>query len=377
MHRDFRARYLVFAVLCAVVGAFLCACSDLVSVHQGPQGSGIKAERWYEAEQLFRNDDRWLGGDGAYSVDLGAARVLWLFGDSLVGRGYSRDRSGAAVVRNTVAIQRGYNPAEATASFYWNIEKGRPDAFFPSPGPSWYWPGSGTLVENRLVIFLMEIEAADNELGFDAAGWAAVIVKNPRGEPSRWNIQQLKTPANEFGVIVGSAGSMVLDGYLYAFGTQRADHGAYLVRWQVADAARGDLMNPQWWTGKAGWVDQGLLTHRPAPVFTDAQMEFTVHYEKAAGRFLEIQTEGFPDGCVVYRRAMSLTGPWSEKKNLYCPRGTEDEPVFFYAGKAHPCLKGADLVCTYAVNSPDEHRVLKNHDLYYPVFVRVSVTDRW
>jgi hypothetical protein len=74
---------------------------------------------------------------------------------------------------------------------------------------------------------------------------------------------------------------------------------------------------------------------------------------------------------------MNLTGPWSEKKSLYCPRGTEGDPVLFYAGKAHPCLKGADLVCTYAVNSLDEHRVLKNHDLYYPVFVRVSVTDRW
>lgn len=376
MRQGFRKRCCVFAVVCVAACAFLCACGDLGSRHQGPSGSGLKAERWHEADRLFRNDDRWLGGDGAYSVDLGAARVLWLFGDSLIGPGYSRDRAGAAVVRNTVAIQRGYNPAQASSAFYWNVEEGRPEAFFRSSGPTWHWPGSGVLAENRLVIFLMEIEAADNELGFDAAGWTAVIVKNPRAEPSRWNIQRMKTPANEFGVIIGSAGSMVLGGYLYAFGTQRVDHGAYLVRWKLADAARGDLMHPQWWTGKDGWVEQGLLTHRPAPVLADAQMEFTIHYEEAIGRFLEIQTEGFPDGCLVCRRAMSLTGPWSEKKSLYCPRGPGDESVLFYAGKAHPCLEGADLVCTYAANSLDERRVLKSHDLYYPVFVRVSVTDR-
>ncbi|MDX9760527.1 MAG: DUF4185 domain-containing protein [Desulfomonilia bacterium] len=376
MRQGFRARYCVSAFLWVVVCTFLWACGDLGSRHQGLSGLELKAERWHEADQLFRNDDRWLGGDGAYSVDLGAARVLWLFGDSLIGPGYSRDRSGVTVVRNTVAIQRGYNPAQASAAFYWNIEQDSPEPFFRSPGPSWFWPGSGVLVENNLVIFLMEIEAADNELGFDAAGWTAVIVKNPRAEPSRWNIQRLKTPANEFGVIIGSAGSMALDGYLYAFGTQRTDHDAYLVRWTLADAARGDLMHPQWWTGRTGWMDQGLLGHLPGPVLADAQMEFTVHYEKAAARFLEIQTEGFPEGCLVYRRAMSLTGPWSGKKHLYCPHATGDEPVLFYAGKAHPCLEGADLVCTYAANSLNERRVLKGHDLYYPAFVRVSVTDK-
>ncbi|MFY9168905.1 MAG: DUF4185 domain-containing protein [Desulfomonilia bacterium] len=376
MHQGSRERCCIFIALYVAVCAFLCACSDLGSRHQGLAGIELKAERWHEADQLFRNDVRWLGGDGAYSVDLGAARVLWLFGDSFIGPGYSRDRSEAVIVRNTVAIQRGYNPAQASAAFYWNIEDGRPEAFFRSSGSSWFWPGSGVMTGESLVIFLMEIVAADNELGFDAAGWTAVIVKNPRAEPSRWNIQRLKTPANEFGVIIGSAGSMVLDGYLYAFGTQRADHGAYLVRWPLADAARGDLMHPQWWTRSTGWVDQDILTHLPAPVLADAQMEFTVHYEKSMGRFLEIQTEGFPDGCLVYRRAMSLTGPWSGKQLLYCPHAPKDEQVLFYAGKAHPWLEGADLVCTYAANSLDERRVLEGHDLYYPAFVRVSITGR-
>ena len=31
-----------------------------------------------------RGRPRWLGGDGAYSIDLGGDRTLWLFGDSFI-----------------------------------------------------------------------------------------------------------------------------------------------------------------------------------------------------------------------------------------------------------------------------------------------------
>ncbi len=37
------------------------------------------ATPWQEAVLLFRGDPRWVGGDGAYSIDLENGRVLWLF----------------------------------------------------------------------------------------------------------------------------------------------------------------------------------------------------------------------------------------------------------------------------------------------------------
>jgi hypothetical protein len=55
-------------------------------------------------DPLFRNDDRWLGGDCAAS-SISGRQVLSL-GDSFIA-GYSRDRRSAVVVRNTVAVQRG------------------------------------------------------------------------------------------------------------------------------------------------------------------------------------------------------------------------------------------------------------------------------
>ena len=363
-------RWLVIACVCA----FLCACSDMGARYREPALNGIGAQRWEEAERLFRGDDRWLGGDGAYSVDLGGARVLWLFGDSFIGRGYSRDRRGALIVRNSVAIQRGYNPAKASVAFYWSISDSRPDAFFPSTGPHWYWPGSGVMVEGRLLVFLMEIRQAGNELGFEAAGWAAVLVDNPAAEPNRWKIRRLETPGNKFGVILGSAGSLVHEGYVYAFGTHDETHDAYLARWKLSDAAHGNLARPQWWVGRGGWVEQSRLLAPPEPVFAGAQMEFSVHYEPALDLFLVIQTGSIADGCLAYRTAPSITGPWSEKTSFYCPDNQgRDERQLFYAGKAHPRLEGADLVCTYAVNSLDERRLRESHDLYYPVFVRVTL----
>ncbi len=290
-----------------------------------------------------------------------------------LSEGVSRERKDASLVRNTIAIQRGYDPADATVTFHWETKDGTPDAFFPSNPGNWYWPGSGAVVLNRLVIFLMEIEPSPGGFGFAVKGWEAVGIDNPGEDPGLWKKSRLRTPENTFNVIIGSACCFVLDGYLYAFGAHALDHGAYPVRWSLTDAAQGDLMKPQWWTGEAGWVSQDKLMRKPEPLFTDAQIEYTVHYEPALGRFLEVQTESFTGHCLVYRWAKALTGPWSEKRQLYCPSRTESKDLLVYAGKAHPGLKGADLVCTYALNTLDMRRLMDDDSLYYPVFIKADI----
>ena len=79
----------------------------------------LQATSWNEADQLFRRDPRWLGGDGAYSVDLGGERVLWLFGDSFIADRKAVARNASQIVRNSVAIQTGYDPSKASVKFYW------------------------------------------------------------------------------------------------------------------------------------------------------------------------------------------------------------------------------------------------------------------
>jgi hypothetical protein len=130
------------------------------------------AVAWPEADKLFHSDSRWLGADGAYSIDLGNNRVLWMFNDTFVARHRGDDRPHAAFLRNTVAIQTGYDPSLATIKFYWRTRKGRPSEIFPSEGPIWMWPGSGTRVGNRLLLFCERVasDSAKDSLGFKPVG---------------------------------------------------------------------------------------------------------------------------------------------------------------------------------------------------------------
>lgn len=104
------------------------------------------AEPWPEADALFHGDPTWVGGDGAYSVDLGAGRVLWSFGDSLIARGATRTRDGAYFIRNSVAVQTGYDPSRAVMAFYWADNDHSPGSFFPEQGAEWFWPSQGVML---------------------------------------------------------------------------------------------------------------------------------------------------------------------------------------------------------------------------------------
>lgn len=77
----------------------------------------IWAEPWPEADALFRTDLRWLGSDDAYSVDLGAGRTLWLFGDTFISRSPLNTRRIATMIRNSVGLQTGSNPSTALMEF--------------------------------------------------------------------------------------------------------------------------------------------------------------------------------------------------------------------------------------------------------------------
>ena len=75
---------------------------------------------------------------------------------------------------------------------------------------------------------------------------------------------------------------------------------------------------------------------------------------------------------VSVRRGVAPEGPWSQPTRVFTPKVAGD--VLVYAGKAHPQLAGADLVCTYAQIGTKADRTLDDESLYYPRFVRVRLT---
>ena len=85
-----------------------------------PQSAPLSATgaSWPEADRLFHQDPLWLGADAAYSIDLGAGRSLWLFGDTFVATSAAAQRTASGMPRNTIGVQEGRDPTTATMHFF-------------------------------------------------------------------------------------------------------------------------------------------------------------------------------------------------------------------------------------------------------------------
>jgi hypothetical protein len=340
----------------------------------------VTAAAWPAGDRLFRTAPRWLGGDAAFSVDLGAGRTLWLFGDSFIATSAAHKRSESKMVRNSAAIQRGADPSKASMTFCWGDAAGQPASFVPEAGATWFWPGHGVRLGGTLLLALSRVvkDSSAGSLGFRATGWEVRRVQNPNAPPSSWTLPKVALPATSF-ALVGGVSFLVRGGHLYAYGVREPDsHDVVLQRWDRARAAKGDLGAPEWWLGQdRGWVAQSALGgQRPATLFRGAT-ELSVHHDAGTGRYLELQTEGFGAAELVLRSAPAPEGPWSTAQKVFRPpESNRGGKVIVYAGKAHPQLgsdAGGGLLATYVANSLDFAELVKDDSLYRPRFVRLTV----
>ena len=113
----------------------LCSCSRSTPPSQNL--CNIRTEPWQEADALFHSNPKWLGSDDAYSIDLGNGRVLWLFGDTFIATSEKNIRRESIMIRNSIAIQSGYDPSAASMKFYWNTKGNRHQSFFPEKNDIW------------------------------------------------------------------------------------------------------------------------------------------------------------------------------------------------------------------------------------------------
>jgi hypothetical protein len=366
-------------VACFVALTALCEMAALTGwCAEGKCALKAVGESWPEADALFHRDSQWLGGDDAYSLDLGDRRVAWFFGDSFVAPATPGERRGSTMVHNTVGIQSGYDPTRAEFKAYWRETNGKPSSFFPDDGHHYFWPGGSLLVDGKLLVFFMRSWTRDpsNAMGFDTDGWAATMVDNVDDSPDRWQLRRLDVPQNSFDVLVGSA-SLVRDGnYLVAFSVGKKEHEVYLVRWPWKDAGAGDLSGPEWWAGAGrGWVAQQGLHEVPTPVMEHGQTEFCVIQSSEFNCYLQFQFEDFPVTPIALRTAPALTGPWSKAVPfLQSDKLIPPSPgLMLYAAKPHPEQKCAGLALTYASNTHKLEQLLDSSTIYYPRFVRVKL----
>ena len=326
----------------------------------------LSGEPWPEANRLFTDDPMWRGGDGAYSVDLGGERVLWLFGDSFVGR--SDEAAASVMVRNTVAVQTGLDPTRAFMRFYWNTVDGHPASFVPEQGPFWYWPGHGIRVGQRLLLFYGRLfQQSEGMFGFRQSDWTAFVVDNPDDEPSAWRMTEARVDDDRD--IDVTNGVLRVDDklYAYAFATNRVPFAIRLVRFDLARALEGDLTGAEWWTG-GGW---GARSDSRA-IVDFGTSEFSVHFAPKLGLYVMVHSAGAGATTLAYRTAPRPEGPWSEPRDAFRPPESFFDDAFVYAGKGHPELVGGDLVATYVPSSFETLPPAIGDPYYHPFFARLT-----
>jgi hypothetical protein len=366
-------------LLLVLLALAVVSCLSIGCIASGPTGRAFG-----EAERLFHQDPRWLGGDGALSVRLSDNRILWLFGDTFVAISDARVRTESKLVRNTIALQTGKDPRIASVSFMWGRKPdGSPASFFPEHGDRFYWPGHGIrLDKGPLVIFLYTLVATPGRgLGFVPIGYAIAVIDDPDQPLQAWKPRIRDAKADTFDAVPATA-VLQDNGYVVALAIrQQGTHAGALVRYPVAALARGDVTTAEWWAGDArGWVPASMLgKDGPAIALDDAGSECSVHWDSRTRSFIHVASYGFGATEIGLRTAPALTGPWSAPAIVYRPPESDGPRPFVYAAKAHPELVGpdaADLVVTYATNSfefADLLTVQGEQSLYWPRFVAVRV----
>lgn len=346
-------------------------------------GRQITTKTWPDATARFRGEGPWLGADSAYSVDLGAGRVLWLFGDTFIdpARDGSRTNGPNQLVRNSVAIQTpapdttGYDLSRSQLQFFTGAQRnGAATSFFPETSQAdWYWPLSGIRLSNGLlVLFRMRVAKAATGFGFKVMGWDAVAVDTPDDSPSSWTPRVIAEEADAAWLLGASV--MPHGDYLYAYAAKNADddHSLSVARFTLAslrDAPSDALRDPEWFTTDG--YRRRSAGGAPAPVLAGGQIEISVHYQAQLARFVEVQTRGLftsdPNTAIVVRMSAAPEGPWGEPQVIWRPSApghTDPTKLLTYAAKAHPEQRGADLVLTYMQN--DVSSPTPNDAVYYP-----------
>lgn len=276
------------------------------------------------------------------------------------------------MIRNSVALQKGYHLKGAEPVFYWKNTTGKPDDFFKGKDSYWYWTGHGSMIRDRLLIFLMKVNAVSGGLGFEVSGWAAALVSNPAAAPDQWKFQIIEGQ-NSYGLVVGSAAVLTDKKWLYAYGAvEPASHEVYLLRWPLDAAYQGNLEHPDWWLNNH-WMKRTQANPAPKPLFIGAT-EFSVHYDKTLRKYVQVQSFGFGAASIGIRLANRPEGNWSEPLIFYKPVLEGIRQPFVYAAKAHPEQKGDGLCITYNVNSFDFNEVLQNQSIYFPRTIRVRLS---
>jgi hypothetical protein len=334
-----------------------------------------------EYDALFCRTKGWTGADGAYTTALADDLTLWLYGDTWIGDVVDGKHKDATIVNNTIALQRGKEPATVSVEFFWGTaEDGKPEAFFkPDDGKGWFWIYDGVVADGKLYLFLMQTikTEQDSVFGFEQVGTWLGEIENPNDEPSNWQVKQYKVPYGRYSkngnMFFGSAVMRDRD-FVYIYGAyenwSKGMSGRSMIVARVPHNKMADFK--EWRFFRDGeW--QNNVTNI-SKLFDGIATEYSVCYQPGVKQYVIVYTENGMSKNILMRFAPSPVGPWSSACKVYeCPDEKWHKTYFCYAAKAHPEISEADeLIVTYVCNSNDFWQMAADAKIYRPRFVKIK-----
>lgn len=329
----------------------------------------------------FAGTDGWIGADGVYSIPLPDQSVLWVFGDTLVGKIRDGKRRDFVMVNQSFARQTGREPENKTRLFVQQDRQGQPVSFVtPDNQPGYFWLWDGIVLDEKLHLIATRLTSPGTITAFDwtLEDQSLITVENPLDEPTRWRFRQQSFPfgafTDEYEAIWGTE-VLLVDGEVIVYGTRRFKKGEprSLV---AAKMPPRDLTNfPQWrFFRDGGWTND---PRQASALAADVGTEGSVTWLPKHQRFVYVYSPPL-DPNIKMRTASTPFGPWSDAVTIYtCPETAWNPRVFCYAGKARLVPETTDqLLISYATNSfdmlPD---VTADARIYFPRFVKAKVRD--
>ncbi|MBX9720939.1 MAG: DUF4185 domain-containing protein, partial [Candidatus Obscuribacterales bacterium] len=319
-----------------------------------------------DLDSQFLQDKMWSGSDGAYSVDLGNGKAVWLFSDTFIGLISGGKRQHNAMINNSIGIQ---DLKAGKMSFFWKQSK-KAASFFPGGKGYWLWLGDGVLYNNKLYCFAKRISAIPGHegepFGFVWKKDELIVVENPKDDPSVWRSRHLLLPFTTNNLHVGTA--CMLDGQmLYVMGLNEKKKQSLLTRISLKHLEElqvnsfeflqnDNLKNAHWSKSISACT----------PLFDQSAAEASIC--KIGNKYVCIFHSSGAGDRIVARTARNIIGPWSAEKLLYtvpenlCKRG------MCYAAKGHPeqpCRDGS-MIVTFLINPGKLEAHDKDPYAYFP-----------
>jgi hypothetical protein len=362
-----------------IAGLVLFGASLFVCASEPLPGYSVETLPAYDA--LFTRTEGWTGADAVYSVELADEVTLWLYGDTWIGGIVDGKHKGAAMVNNSIALQRGKEPATASVKFFWGTTKeGKPAAFIrPADGTGWFWIFDGIVADGKLYLFLVQIIKTDEKgiWGFKHVGTWLGEVENPHDDPLAWRIKQYKIPYGRYSkdgnLFFGSA--VMRDGdfvYLYGAGEDwsKGMSGRSIIVARVPCNKMTDFEQWRFFSDGNWQTDVEGITG----LFNGTATECSVCYQPAIKKYVVVYTENGMSKNILMRFSPTPVGPWGNTYKVYeCPEVQWHKTYFCYAAKAHPEISGEnELIVTYVCNSTDFWKMAADARIYRPRFVKIK-----